>query len=281
MDIKMYKPVPRGGFFWEGFVHALEFYYYILTRQTSIKKEYGIRIPNEHPSMYINEFLKYADGLKGTNIGETLKLKPSEILDIDVFKDEQWFYNSASAKRLRNHILKKLNIKKHKPRSIGIIHRDRGPKKPVCRKLLFEDNFDDTIKKQFGVTPTYIDFIDATFREQVKFFNNHDIVLAAHGAELGSLPFMADNNYCIEYCQDQYYMQYYTDMAKQCDANYSLCCSTHDQSKVNDSWRSLSRNEAWKRRRKTKLWNIDVDTEKTIAAIKYYFENGKPKNIYI
>ena len=76
-------------------------------------------------------------------------------------------------------------------------------------------------------------------------------------------------------------MQYYTDMAKQCDANYSLCCSTHDQSKVNDSWRSLSRNEAWKRRRKTKLWNIDVDTEKTIAAIKYYFENGKPKNIYI
>ena len=104
---------------------------------------------------------------------------------------------------------------------VGIINRKHN------RKLLNINSIKYEIDA-LGLTVDEIFFESADFDEQIAFNNTHDIIVAPHGANLSSTPFIPDYGLVIEICNPEWTpYNYFTGLSVSSGKSHYLICDDH------------------------------------------------------
>lgn len=229
------------------FVHTMEYFYYASDVILNNKKSFIIIIepPTDYKSAFVVDFIKmlykkidnfiftkkYENKNSKILIFEHDKYKKSDnflIKNNNNFIEKKWIYYDwfpyRKSSLLRDLFLKKNNNKDIK---IGLINR-----RPESRRFLknFKDIVENIYKKfKLKVDVTY--FEDKKFEEQIKFYNDHNIIISPHGAQLCGIPFLQDNGLIIECCHDEWHPYYYFPGLSYSSSKYHvMLCDKHSPS---------------------------------------------------
>lgn len=170
-----------------------------------------------------------------------------------------WFpnYNSAEIKNLfLNNSNCNNNIK------IGLVNRKNN------RILTNYKEVCDHIKKSFNMEVDITYFEDKSFDYQIKFFNEHKIIISPHGAQLCSIPFAQEKSLIIECAHEEWHPYlYFPGLSQICNMYHVMICNDHS------SFPSFWTDEYKNRNHNSKL-NINVNIEKVINIINKYLKNN-------
>lgn len=182
-----------------------------------------------------------------------------------------WFPNNKS-KIIRNLLIKrrKTNLK------IGIVNRKRTKKNN--RVILNSKELCDKIEKKFNIPVSVTFFEDKSFEYQIKFFNDHKIIISPHGAQLCSIPFTQDNSLIIECVHEEWHpYEYFTGLSMTSNKYHYMICDDH--SVFPRAYSDKYINPARGRSNNSRL-NIIVNVEKVINIIDNYLKNNNKLQNY-
>jgi hypothetical protein len=284
----VFKPLPHP--LYHHFVHYMEYLYFcsdIMLNDT--KLNYIIIEPiNKSNSRYVKSFINtlikkfpnlvFKKQYNKNDIFKEYKYKHDSKLngknDIFILNDKKilgnyynWFPNNNSEK-LRNLFLNSPNNNKLK---IGLINRKDN------RILTNYKQLCDKIKSNFNIDVDITYFEDKSFEYQIKFFNEHKIIISPHGAQLCSIPFSQDNSLIIECVHDEWHPYYYFPGLSYTSNKYHvMICDDHS---VFPKWWS----EKYNNKKNNNRLNINVNIQKIINIINIYLKNNKldSKNCYL
>ena len=149
--------------------------------------------------------------------------------------------------------------KKHKKFiKIGLINRKKNRilknYQEICEKIFEKFNIEVDI--------TYFD--DKSYDYQINFFYDHNIIIAAHGAELTSIPFLSDNGLIIETVPIGWHpYDYFAGLSFTSSKYHVIVCDDHSCFPKNFNGNC----------KKDKM-NYTIDSIKIIDIIDYYFKNN-------
>lgn len=222
-------------------------------------KSYCLRMLQQIPNVIFTN--KY----EGKNVYKEYKYLWGKIKSNFILDDKHtlnnyinWFPNNNSEK-MRSLYLNNLNnnIK------IGIVNRKKN------RILINDKELRDNIKKLFNIDVDITYFEDKSFDYQIKFFNEHKIIISPHGAQLCSIPFSQDDSLIIECVHEEWHPYYYFPGLSYTSNKYHvMICDNHA---VFPSWHSETYDD---KKRNAKL-NITANIEKITNIIKIYLKNNK------
>ena len=267
------------------FVHTMEYFYYFTDIIVSNKSKFIIviepkkRYKSKYVKSYLNRILLHYDNFIFGNeryiknkdftkeyvfdhdkyMQKASFLFNNEIIgNIDVLS---WFQNKLSANIIRkNFFPKEINNTKIK---IGLVNRKYN------RILLNSEEICKKIKKEFGIIVETTLFEKKSFMDQISFFNNHNIIISPHGAQLCSIPFMPENSLVIECCHEEWHPYYYfPGLSITSHKIHAMICSNHS---VFPKRRDPKYTDGQKR------YNITADSNKINKVILSYI-NGNLNN---
>ena len=144
----------------------------------------------------------------------------------------------------------------------------------------------DVLKNKFNIKPDVTYFEDKSFDYQIKFFNNHKIIISPHGAQLINIPFCQDNALIIECCHKEWHpYNYYPGLSHSSNKYHVMICDDHSYFPSHVD-RTMEQVKLAKKKRikigNNKL-NIKVNIDKVIDIINTYLKNEKLEshNIYL
>ena len=150
---------------------------------------------------------------------------------------------------------------------IGLINRRINNGRSICNEI----EICTKIKERFNVNVDVIYFENISFEEQISFFENHNIIISPHGAQLVSIPFAPKEALIIECCHEEYHPYYYfPGLSYSSNKNHVMLCDDHT---VFPKWRS----PIYENRDQLKL-NMNVNCEKLTEVIEYYINNNYTLN---
>ena len=197
---------------WKHFVHYMQFLYWcsdIILNDTNF--QYIIIEPkNKSTSDYIKSYCKKILK-KNSNIILTNKYDENNADDKNVIYIEYYWqkYNPEKIKNLLKKVYFILNGEKKQDKIINWFPNNNSEKiknlflnNSICNDIKIglvnrKDNriltnykeLCDNIKKSFNIKIDITYFEDKSFDYQIKFFNEHKIIISPHGAQLCSIPF--------------------------------------------------------------------------------------------
>ena len=283
------------------FVHTMEYFYFA----TSVILQYNnylivLQIPQtSYISMYVTSYIKflykklnnfiftgnvnnfnYDIVLKFSHfcgiMGDDAEYNKNGFKKLDNFinwKDNSirtgyynlWFpHTNVSDIAAINNFFSGENTKKL---AIGLINRriNNG------RTILNEEEMCNKIKERFNVVVDVIYFENISFEEQTSFFENHNVIISPHGAQLVSIPFAPNDALIVECCHEEYHPYYYfPGLSYSSNKNHIMLCDDHT---VFPKWRS----PIYEIHNQLRL-NMNVNCEKLIEVIEYYINNNYTLN---
>lgn len=251
------------------FPNTMEYFFKAISLSILSGGKLEVIAPHKHSNLsrYNEGFLKSLENLKGVRWNHERYLNPDQVLKIKTspewcphlqkFDDTQnWFQDKKIASILRNHILGAPKLIRRTPK-IGFINRTDS------RGLDFVE-FIKFVEQYFKLKCKEIVFDDLSFFDQIKFFNDHDIIISPHGAQLTSIPYMPDFGYVVEINTPEYFRPaYYGSLAQSSGKNYISYC--HNL-KLSDDL--LNQKEIYQARSK----NATVDYDSLAGLIKYIID---------
>ena len=278
------------------FVHYMQYLYWcfdIIISYNDPKYKYIIVEPiNKSNGRYVKSFLKkilnkvknielismntYIDKStihKKYNFIPWPKRKGNFNLNGDIISGNilNWFpYN-------KSHIIRNLLIKPKKTSlKIGIVNRKRTKKNN--RVILNSKELCDKIEKKFNIPVSVTFFEDKSFEYQIKFFNDHKIIISPHGAQLCSIPFTQDNSLIIECVHEEWHpYKYFTGLSMTSNKYHYMICDDH--SVFPRAYSDKYINPLRGRSDNSKL-NITINTSKVINIIDNYLKNNNKLQNY-
>ena len=173
-----------------------------------------------------------------------------------------WFPNNNS-KKIRNLFLNTSNCNNIK---IGLVNRKKN------RILNNYNELCDNIKKRFNMEVDITYFEDKSFDYQIKFFNEHKIIISPHGAQLCSTPFSQDESLIIECVHEEWHpYNYFPGLSYSSNLYHVMICDDHS---VFPTWYSDKYINKKKNRSDNSKLNINVNVEKIINIINKYLKNN-------
>lgn len=172
---------------------------------------------------------------------------------------EEWFMDQQHAHRMRQSVLQQLGYFPDaltKPR-IGLLSRKK------TRQIL---NAAEVMSALSLLAPVDIGFFEnATFKEQVTFMYDHDIIVSPHGAQLTGLPFMPDCGGVLEIYPRFYWLPgFFGSLAQNCGLTHlNLYPSTGSPSLESRPGARSYRFRAWAR-----AANICAHVEEVVSAVR-------------
>lgn len=282
------------------FVHTMEYFYFA----TSVILQYNnhlivLQIPQtSYISMYVNKYINFM--YKKLNnfifIGNTNNFNYDMVLKFSHFcgimRNEEdyksgfkkidkfinWkdnsikndYYNLWFPHTNMNDIDRINNFfsgENKKKILIGLINRRINNGRSICN----EEEICNKIKERFNVVVDVIYFENISFEEQISFFQNHNIIISPHGAQLVSIPFSPNDALIIECCHEEYHPYYYfPGLSYSSNKNHIMLCDDHS---VFPNWRS----PIYENQNQLKL-NMNIKCEKIIEVIEYYISNNYTLN---
>ena len=160
------------------------------------------------------------------------------------------------------------NIIKNKLK-IGLLNR----KKEYGRILVNAMEICEEIKKEFNLEVNHTYFENYSFEEQIKWFNNHNVIISPQGAQIVSIPFTKEKSLIIECCAKTAHPYYYHSAQSYENKNiHFLLCDNHDDFPLNQH---IGYENQW-------YSNITTEPKKIIKAIYKYLNNEcSYENIYL
>lgn len=174
-----------------------------------------------------------------------------------------WFPNYNSAK-IKNLFLNNSNCNNNI--KIGLVNRKKN------RILTNYKEVCDHIKKSFNIEVDITYFEDKSFDYQIKFFNEHKIIISPHGAQLCSTPFAQEKSLIIECVHEEWHpYNYFPGLSNTSNMYHVMICDDHSffPTWCSDNYKCIKKN----RSNNSKL-NINVNIEKVINIIKTYLKNN-------
>jgi lipopolysaccharide biosynthesis glycosyltransferase len=225
------------------FVHAMEYFY----KACGLSLESGGRLKMLNPRhlkfkaghRFINGFLDAVEDMKGLALNSGRSYELSELIELRASPEwcpelirndntQNWFTHHSHAGAIRNHIIPPSETRT-RPR-VGILNRSPDQ----YRSIINSQEISQAIQSDLNLEVDEACFDKFSFMDQVDFFNNHDIILSGHGAQLCSIPFLPDFGYMLEFSHKDYYRpSYYGQLARNSGKNAISICSTHDEKEVN------------------------------------------------
>uniref|UniRef100_A0A6C0F9C4 Glycosyltransferase 61 catalytic domain-containing protein n=1 Tax=viral metagenome TaxID=1070528 RepID=A0A6C0F9C4_9ZZZZ len=194
---------------------------------------------------------------------DKLKEQSKFLINNEIFEGEilSWFQNRTTADIIRTKFLPQTNDNKFK---IGLVNRKYN------RILLNSKEICEKIKEVFGITVEMTYFEEASFCDQISFFNNHNIIISPHGAQLCSIPFAPVNALIIECVHEEWHPYYYFPglSITSCKIHAMLC----DNHSVFPKWWSPVYGGI------QRYMNIVTDPNKIINVIRSYINNEMNNN---
>jgi len=81
---------------------------------------------------------------------------------------------------------------------------------------------------KYVIEKTINDFEDNSLDYQIKFFNEHKIIISPHGAQLCSIPFSQDNSLIIECAHDEWHPYvYFPGLSYTSNKYHAMICDDH------------------------------------------------------
>jgi len=256
------------------FVHAMQ--YYFRTVSDSHDLERGITLIGVNPSPFVTEFIA---GIKNSQKFPNVKFTdyPVNRIPAEVPQTmreagwQAWFAGPAAARRVRDAF-----IATTPPRpvaTIGIINRTmfnaRKTRRPECelgnRRLLNARALRLQIGRRTGIVVDEMTFDDKSFSEQIRYCNDHDIIISPHGAQMCSIPFVPDYGVVIEINNPEYcngvVRRFFRTLALSSGKGHLQYCETHDPETLAKAWDSMPDNGA------RRAVDITVDVDRVTDAI--------------
>lgn len=174
-----------------------------------------------------------------------------------------WFPNNKSGE-IKKIFLNNDNNSKIK---IGLVNRK------VNRVLINYKELVKRIKEQFNIEVEITYFEDKSFEYQIKFFNEHDIIISPHGAQLCSTPFLKENGLIIECVHEEWHPYYYfPGLSNTSNKYHAVICDDHScfPQMWSDKWCDVRTGMSLNRK-----LNINVDVDKVLNVIAYFLFNKK------
>ena len=265
------------------FIHYMEFLYWCTdiilnnTNYTYIIIEPENKSNSNYVKSYLNVILKVFPNIILNNkynkndIYKEYKFKHNNINNDDNNKDGyfilngekkigqyfNWFPNNNSEK-MRKLFLNNPN----NDLRIGLVNRKNN------RILKNYNQLCKDIKKKFNIDVDVTYFEDKSFDYQIKFFNDHKIIISPHGAQLCSIPFSQDDSLIIECVHEEWHpYDYFPGLSHTSNKYHVMVCDDHS---VFPKWQS----EKYNNNNNNKL-NINVNIQKIINIINIYLKNNK------
>jgi len=276
------------------FVHTMEYFYFA----TSVILQYNnylivLQIPQtSYTSMYVNSYIKFLYGKLNNFIftENTNHFRYDIIFKFSHFcgiMRDDVEYNKNGFKQLDNFVNWKDNSIKNgyynlwfphtnignisnffsgenkQKMSIGLINRRTNSGRSIHNEV----EICNKIKERFDVQVDVIYFENISFEQQISFFENHNIIISPHGAQLVSIPFAPKEALIIECCHEEYHPYYYfPGLSYSSNKNHVMLCDDHS---VFPNWRS----PMFENQNQLKL-NMNVKCEKIIEIIECYTNNN-------
>lgn len=173
-----------------------------------------------------------------------------------------WFQNLQTSNILFNNTFGKLaNIQGLR---IGLVNR----KLSSGRCIINEKELLNEIKIKFNTNLNVEYFEDKSFKDQINFFKDHNIIISPHGGQLVSIPFSPNNSLIIEYCHEEHHPYYYfPGLSYSSNKYHVMICDDHS---VFPSWKS----EKYKKINRQLKLNINCNIDKIIHVINIYINNN-------
>ena len=172
-----------------------------------------------------------------------------------------WFPNNKS------NIMRNLFFKpKETSVRIGLINRKYN------RVILNNKELCDKLEKKFNIPVSVTFFEDKSFEYQIKFFNDHKIIISPHGAQLCSIPFAQDNSLIIECVHEEWHpYEYFTGLSMTSNKYHYMICDDH--SVFPKAYSDKYVNPLRGRSDNSRL-NVTVNVDKVINVIDNYLRNN-------
>ena len=265
------------------FVHCMQYMYYIASVVIEYPdKKYIIQEPNvsNWKSAYVNSFLekllsvypniKFSKNINYENalvFTHNAKIEGEYIINENVelrHQYKKWFPYDNS-KIMRYYYLNATNNKSQ----IGIISRKQ------TRQILNEQELLESISKKFNCEVDLTNFDDKDFDYQINYFNEHQIIISPHGAELCSIPFMKQNSLIIECAHDEWHpYDYFPGLSYTTNMVHAMLVDDHSCFPNNASDKYIEKHGDYEGRSANNRLNIIVDIPKVIKVIEK-FKLGK------
>lgn len=262
------------------FVHTMEYFYYfseiIISNPSSLvvvvepEQEYKSKfvegyfqklLVNYHNFIFTNPKLinDYQPNEKQEFAHNKLQEYTNFKYQDKIFNDKilTWFQKKSTSEIIRKMFFpKNENISKIK---IGIINRKNN------RILLNEKEISKKIFEEFNIITDTTIFEDKSFMSQISFFNEHNIIISPHGAQLCSIPFARENSLIIECCHEEWHpYDYFPGLSLTSSKIHVMMCDNH--SVFPKAYSPEYKNKKKKR-------NIKTDVNKIIKVIRSYINN--------
>ena len=141
-----------------------------------------------------------------------------------------WFQNLNTSSILNNRIFGKTDNSVEV--KIGLINR----KSTSGRYITNEKDILQSVKQNFNINLDIEYFEDKSFKEQIDFFKNHNIIISPHGGQLVSIPFSPKNALIIECCHEEHHPYYYfPGLSYSSNKYHAMICDDHS---VFPKWKS-------------------------------------------
>ena len=158
---------------------------------------------------------------------------------------------------------------------IGIVNRKCN------RRILNIDQLVHQISSISNVTTTVTYFEDKDFNYQINFFNNHNVIISPHGAQLCSIPFMKPGSLVVECAHEEWHpYDYFPGLSYTSNMYHAMVVDDHACFPANCSDQYI--NPVRGRSNNAKL-DIEVDIDKIVSVINDYTSGnmvGRLCNLY-
>jgi hypothetical protein len=159
---------------------------------------------------------------------------------------------------------------------IGLVNRQQIGRRQSYKKnnrvILNSKELCNKLEKRFNIPVDVTLFEDKSFEYQIKFFNDHKIIISPHGAQLSSIPFTQDNSLIIECAHEEWHpYEYFPGLSMSSNKHHYMICDDHSVFPTAYSDKYI--NPAKGRSNNSRL-NINVNIEKIINVIDNYLKNN-------
>ena len=280
---------------WSHFIHYMQFLYWCCDKIfNNLDSKYFIfepenrstinyiklfrkKISNNFPNVIFTNRYKYKD----VNDKDIIEYKYSlpGLLEIGNFilnntekKGEMmnWFPNNNSEK-IKNLFIN--TNKNYNNIKIGLVNRKKN------RKLNNYKQLCNSIKKNLKMDVDITYFEGKSFDYQIKFFNDHKIIISPHGAQLCSIPFSHKGSLIIECCHEEWHPYiYFPGLSQSSNMYHVMICDNHS---VFPTWWSKEYVDKKRKRSNNSKLNIKITKNKInkiINIIKVYLKNNNKLN---
>lgn len=173
-----------------------------------------------------------------------------------------WFQNLHTSNILFDNTFGKINNKQDL--RIGLVNR----KLSSGRSIINDKELLNEIKINFNIELDIEYFEEKSFKDQINFFKDHNVIISPHGAQLVSIPFSPNNSLIIEYCHEEHHPYYYfPGLSYSSNKYHVMICDNHS---VFPSWKS----EQYKNINRQLKLNITCNINKIIYVINMYKNNN-------